>query len=170
MCFFSLFQVRGKVYELLVNCIPPEVLLKVSNKNPILIFVSFYLSFLHIIYTFTEASLRIAEETGLGAEAWSLPLGRILCKIICIHPSLSQHLCSHSRLSSLRRWCNWLLVTGTSDEVRSESHISHRRYVNCSFQMGYVKRKSAYYGCLTLAAFVAKFMSIYKNFLISTFG
>ncbi|KAJ4877669.1 Replication factor C subunit 3 [Raphanus sativus] len=31
----SLFQVRGKVYELLVNCIPPEVILKFSNKTQI---------------------------------------------------------------------------------------------------------------------------------------
>lgn len=29
MCF-RLFQVRGKLYELLINCIPPEIVLKVK--------------------------------------------------------------------------------------------------------------------------------------------
>lgn len=33
VCFFRLFQVRGKVYELLVNCIPPEVILKVLKQT-----------------------------------------------------------------------------------------------------------------------------------------
>lgn len=27
---FRLFQVRGKLYELLINCIPPEIILKVN--------------------------------------------------------------------------------------------------------------------------------------------
>lgn len=31
-----LYVVRGKVYELLANCIPPELIIKVLSRGPIL--------------------------------------------------------------------------------------------------------------------------------------
>ncbi|KAF3486961.1 hypothetical protein F2Q69_00056194 [Brassica cretica] len=83
----SLFQVRGKVYELLVNCIPPEVLLK------------------RLLY---ELLRKLDSELKLEV-------------------------------------CHWA------------AYYEHR------MRLG---QKAIFH----IEAFVAKFMSIYKNFLISTFG
>ncbi|KAH0923524.1 hypothetical protein HID58_023542, partial [Brassica napus] len=83
----SLFQVRGKVYELLVNCIPPEVLLK---------------RLLHELLRKLDSELKLEV-------------------------------------------CHWA------------AYYEHR------MRLG---QKAIFH----IEAFVAKFMSIYKNFLISTFG
>ncbi|CAD5332861.1 unnamed protein product [Arabidopsis thaliana] len=83
----KLFQVRGKVYELLVNCIPPEVILK---------------RLLHELLKKLDSELKLEV-------------------------------------------CHWA------------AYYEHR------MRLG---QKAIFH----IEAFVAKFMSIYKNFLISTFG
>ena len=40
-----LFQVRGKLYELLVNCIPPEIILKVKTTFFHVVIVNFFFFF-----------------------------------------------------------------------------------------------------------------------------
>ena len=42
-----LFQVRGKLYELLVNCIPPEIILKVKTTFFHVVIVNFFFFFFH---------------------------------------------------------------------------------------------------------------------------
>ncbi|XP_056846035.1 replication factor C subunit 3 isoform X1 [Raphanus sativus] len=110
----SLFQVRGKVYELLVNCIPPEVILKVSNKTQFC-FLFFYL-FPFLLNSFFFFLQRLLHE-------------------------LLKKLDSELKLEV----CHWA------------AYYEHR------MRLG---QKAIFH----IEAFVAKFMSIYKNFLISTFG
>lgn len=80
---FRLFQVRGKLYELLINCIPPEIILKVNlllYNVPTLRFFS--LPDFDFIFVGSEASLWAVEETGCRTKTWNLPLGCLLCKCI----------------------------------------------------------------------------------------
>ncbi|CAH8390184.1 unnamed protein product [Eruca vesicaria subsp. sativa] len=106
----SLFQVRGKVYELLVNCIPPEVILKVSNKNTQLYY---------LLCLFTHSFMLLQS---------------------LLH-ELLRKLDSELKLEV----CHWA------------AYYEHR------MRLG---QKAIFH----IEAFVAKFMSVYKNFLISTFG
>lgn len=62
VCFFRLFQVRGKVYELLVNCIPPEVILKVLKKNQFGILLYIHVSFSFFIYPLFMLFQRLLHE------------------------------------------------------------------------------------------------------------
>lgn len=78
--YFRLFQIRGKLYELLINCIPPEIILKVKTWCSFLNLI-FSFPVLNFIFVFTsEAALWIVKEIGWRIKAWGLPLGCILCK------------------------------------------------------------------------------------------
>ncbi|XP_039170327.1 replication factor C subunit 3 isoform X1 [Eucalyptus grandis] len=104
-----LFQVRGKLYELLINCIPPEILLKVK-----------------------------------------------------VH--FSNHLCLHHVIStpvSLQRLLHDLLRKLDAELKHEVCHWA--AYYEHRMRLG---QKAIFH----LEAFIAKFMSIYKAFLIATFG
>lgn len=76
-----LFQVRGKIYELLTNCIPPEIILKVLTDTPdCLSIVDPWMDF-NIFILIAEATLWTSEEIRWWIKAWGLPLGSILCEL-----------------------------------------------------------------------------------------
>ncbi|XP_064963899.1 replication factor C subunit 5 isoform X1 [Musa acuminata AAA Group] len=107
-----LFSVRGKIYELLVNCIPPEIILKVK-----------------------DASLSLF---------YGIKLSNVIILLVVSQKLLSELL---KKLDSELKHevCHWA------------AYYEHR------MRFG---QKAIFH----IEAFVAKFMSIYKAFLIATFG
>lgn len=57
---FRLFQVRGKLYELLVNCIPPEIILKVRTAS----FIYFDFDFV-FYFELNTYNFLVGSEAGL---------------------------------------------------------------------------------------------------------
>ncbi|XVF30725.1 hypothetical protein REPUB_Repub16aG0083300 [Reevesia pubescens] len=106
-----LFLVRGKVYELLINCIPPEMVLKVSTAQCHV--VVWYLSPIKVYFLLSQ---------------------RLLHELLKKLDAELKH-----------EVCHWA------------AYYEHR------MRLG---QKAIFH----IEAFVAKFMSIYKAFLIATFG
>ncbi|XP_030503787.1 replication factor C subunit 3 isoform X1 [Cannabis sativa] len=106
-----LYQVRLKIYELLVNCIPPEIILKVNA--------------FHFIAHYKFSSFFI--------------------QLLVLHQRLLYELLRKLDAELKHEVCHWA------------AYYEHR------MRLG---QKAIFH----IEAFVAKFMSIYKSFLIATFG
>lgn len=105
-----LFQVREKLYELLVNCIPPEVILKVCGSLSYSILCHGFVARgvhnycsgrVHNWLDFAEITGWVDEEAGFRAEARGLPLGCLLRKLLfptfcqlALKPCLNRGSCS----------------------------------------------------------------------------